>query len=180
MKVLAISGSPRKGGNSDVLCDQFLKGAAEAGHECAKINLKEKNISPCMACYGCTKSGECVKKDDMGQIQQELVEADVIVLATPVYFYSMDAQMKIMIDRCLPRHKEMKNKEFYFIITAADPEHSAADGTLAGLRGFLRCLPGAQEKGIVYGTGTWDKGDVYRHPSLDKAYEAGKSVGGIG
>ena len=179
MKVLAICASPRKGGNSDVLCDQFLKGAAENGNEAKKINLAGMNISPCVACYGCTKSHQCVKKDDMAQIQQELIDADVIVLATPVYFYSMDAQMKIMIDRCLPRYREIKNKAFYYIITAADPEHSAADETIAGLRGYLRCLPGAKEKGILYGTGTWDKGDVYRHPSFEKAYAMGKTIGAI-
>lgn len=177
MKVLAICASPRKGGNSDVLCDQFLKGAAENGNEVKKINLAGMNISPCTACYGCTKSHWCVKNDDMEQIQQELICADVIVLATPVYFYSMDAQMKIMIDRCLPRYREIKNKEFYYIITAADPEHSAADETIAGLRGYLRCLPGAKEKGIIYGTGTWDKGDVYRHPSFENACAMGKTIG---
>ncbi len=129
MKVLAVSASPRDGGNSDVLCDQFLKGAA-----------------------------------------------DVSILATPVYFYSMNAQMKAFIDRCLPRYQEIRNKMFYYIITAADPQHSAADETIAGLRGYLRCLPGAQEKGIIYGTGTWDLNDVYRHPAFDKAYETGKNI----
>ena len=177
MKVLAISASPRKSGNSDVLCDQFLKGAAEAGNEVKKIALGQMNISPCVACYGCSKSHQCVKKDDMAQVLQELIDADVIVLATPVYFYSMDAQMKIMIDRCLPRYREIINKDFYYIITAADPEHSAADETIAGLRGYLRCLPGAKEQGIIYGTGTWDKGDVYLHPSFEKAYAMGKTIG---
>jgi multimeric flavodoxin WrbA len=176
MKVLAISASPRKDGNSDVLCDQFLKGAAETGHEVEKINLSGKKIAPCTACYGCGNTKTCVQKDDMADILQKLIEADVIVLATPVYFYSMCAQMKTMIDRCLPRYQEIQNKQFYFIITAADPQHSAAEETIAGLRGYLRCLPGAQEKGIVYGTGTWDKGDVYRHPSLERAYEMGKGV----
>lgn len=177
MKVLAISASPRNGGNSDVLCEQFLKGAAGMGNVVKKIKLSERNISLCTACYGCTKTKRCIKKDDMEQIQQELIDADVIVLATPVYFYSMDAQMKIMIDRCLPRYREISNKDFYYIITAADPEHSAANETVAGLRGYLRCLPGAKEKGIIYGTGTWDKGDVYRHPSFEKAYEMGKTIG---
>jgi multimeric flavodoxin WrbA len=176
MKVLAISASPRTDGNSDVLCDQFLKGAAEMGHETEKINLSGKKISPCVSCYGCIKTKTCVQKDDMADILQKLLDADVIILATPVYFYSMCAQMKTMIDRCLPRYQEIQNKQFYFIITAADPQHSAAEETIAGLRGYLRCLPGAQEKGIVYGTGTWDKGDVYRHPSLERAYEMGKGV----
>ncbi|MDO5547199.1 MAG: flavodoxin family protein [Eubacteriales bacterium] len=176
MKVLAISASPRKGGNSDVLCDQFLKGAADSGNATKKINLAGKKIGPCVACYGCAKSHRCVQKDDMEQILEELISADVIVLAMPVYFYSMNAQMKIMIDRCFSRYREITNKDFYYIITAADPEHSAADETIAGLRGYLRCLPGANEKGILYGTGTWDKGDVYRHPSFEKAYEVGKLI----
>lgn len=176
MKVLAISASPRKGGNSDVLCDQFLKGAAQSGHETEKISLRNRKISPCVACYGCQKNHVCVKKDDMAEIQQKLIDADIIVLATPVYFYSMDAQMKMMIDRCLPRYTEIQNKAFYLIVTAADPQPSAADETIAGLRGYLRCLPGAREKGIIYGTGTWDMGDVYRHPSLQEAYEAGKRL----
>lgn len=176
MKILAISASPRKGGNSDVLCDQFLKGASEAGHEAEKIQLGHKNITPCVGCYGCRSNHSCVKKDDMEEILQKLIEADVIVLATPVYFYCMDAQMKMMIDRCLPRYQEIMNKDFYYIITAADPEHSAADETIAGLRGYLRCLPGAKEKGIIYGTGTWEKGDVLKHPAMEEAYKSGKGI----
>lgn len=174
MKVLAVSASPRKDGNSDVLCDQFLKGAAESGYETCKIRLAEKNISPCDACYGCREDHLCIKNDDMAEIMRQLVDADVIALATPVYFYCMDAQMKMMIDRCLPRYREITHKKLYFIITAADPQHSAADETLAGLRGFLRCLPDAQECGVIYGTGAWDKGDVYKHPALEQAYQAGK------
>lgn len=176
MKVIAISASPRSGGNSDVLCDQFLKGAGEAGHETEKISIGSKDIHPCMACYGCRKTKACVRKDDMEEILEKLIAADIIVLATPVYFYSMNAQMKAFIDRCLPRYQEMKDKAFYYIVTAADPQHSAAEETIAGLRGYLRCLPGAQEKGIIYGTGTWDKDDVYRHPAFEKAYEAGKNI----
>lgn len=176
MNVLAISASPRRNGNSDVLCNQFLKGASDAGHETAKITLSDKKIMPCTACYGCARTHICVKRDDMEQIQQKMVDADVIVLATPIYFYCMDAQMKIMIDRCLPRYRDMMGKKIYFIVTAADPQHSAADETLAGLRGFLRCLPEAKECGIVYGTGTWDKGDVYKHPSYEAAYNMGKEV----
>lgn len=84
--------------------------------------------------------------------------------------------MKMMIDRCLPRYEEIKNKHFYYVVTAADPQHSAADETIAGLRGFLRCLSCAQEYSTIYGTGTWDKGDVYRHPSYEKAYEMGKQA----
>lgn len=177
MKVLAICASPRKGGNSDVLCDRFLKGALENGNTVEKINLSEQKILPCVACYGCRTSERCVQRDDMEKILKALLLADAVVLATPVYFYSMAAQMKLMIDRCLPRYREIRNKNFYFIVTAADPENAAADETVAGLRGFLRCLPGAKEKGIIYGTGTWERGDVYHHPSFETAYEMGKTIG---
>lgn len=176
MKVLAVSSSPRKGGNSDVLCDEFLKRAAESGHSVRKIRLAEKKIAPCLACYGCAESHACVRKDDMAEVLDALIGADVIVLASPVYFYSVYAQMKAMIDRCLPRYLEIKDKTFYLIVTAADPQHSAADETLADFRGYLRCLPGAKEAGVILGTGTWDKGDVYRHPALKQAYEMGRSI----
>ena len=89
MKVLAISSSPRLHGNSDLLCDQFLKGAEEAGHSVEKVRLAEKSISPCAACNGCQSDAVCAKKDDMADILNDVVNADVIVLATPIYFYSM-------------------------------------------------------------------------------------------
>ena len=176
MNIVAISASPRKHGNSELLCDRFLTGATEAGHRTELIRLAEKSISPCIACDGCRNTGICIKADDMADILQKVIDADMIVLATPVYFYSMDAQMKTFIDRCYPRYMEIKDKMFYLIVTAADPQHSAADETLAGLRGYLRCLPGAQEKGVIYGTGAWDKGDILRHPAYEKAYELGKAL----
>ncbi len=178
MKVLAISSSPRKGGNSDVLCDQFLKGAAEAGYETEKIRLSEKKIFPCDACNGCAENHICVKQDDMAEILEKMIAFDIIVLATPVYFYCMNAQMKMMIDRCFSRYQEMGGKELYFIVTAADPQRKAAEETLAGLRGFLRCLPDAKESGVIYGTGAWDKGDIYRHPAYEQAYAMGRKAGG--
>ena len=76
---------------------------------------------------------------------------------------------------CLVDHKSLKNKKFYYIITAADPQREAAEGTLLAFRGFIRCLPDAQEVGIVYRMGAWDKGDVYRHPAYEQAYEGRKT-----
>jgi multimeric flavodoxin WrbA len=177
MKVLAISASPRKGGNSDVLCDQFLKGAAESGNDVEKINLADRNISPCNSCYVCQTTKKCVKKDDMEEILEKLLAADAIVLATPVYFYSMNAQMKMMIDRTLPRYTEIENKDFYYIITAADEQDSAADGTITALRGFTGCLSESKEKGIVFGLGTYEKRDILNHPAFESAYKLGKTIG---
>lgn len=141
-----------------------------------KIRLDEMNISPCRACNACVKSHKCVINDDLAAIAEKMLAADMIVLATPVYFYSLCAQLKILIDRCYARHIEMKNKKFVFIITAADPQRKAANETLDSLRGFIRCLPDAEEKAVIYGTGTWDKGDVFKHPSYDEAYKLGKEI----
>ncbi|HOO33951.1 MAG TPA: flavodoxin family protein [Thermotogota bacterium] len=176
MNILMINSSPRKEGNSEVLCKQFAKGAEEAGHIVQEIALREKRLSPCMACYHCMKEHVCVIQDDMAFIFKALEESDIIVLASPVYFYSITAQMKMMIDRCLVNQKAIKGKKFYYIVTAADPQHNAANCTIEAFRGFLRCLPDTEECGIVYGTGTWDKGDVYRHPSFEQAYNMGRKV----
>ena len=176
MNILVISSSPRKAGNSEVLCERFAQGASEAGHEVETVLLRDKNIAPCHACYACMETHDCAIRDDMKEVFEKLKKADVIVLASPVYFYSVSAQLKAMIDRCLVDHKCLSGKRFYFIITAADPQRDAAEGTLAALRGFLRCLPDAQEAGIVYGMGAWDKGDIYRHPAYEQAYEMGKRV----
>ena len=92
--ILILSASPRKGGNSDLLCDQFAKGAAEAGHKVEKVRLAEKKIGYCTGCYACQKLHKCVQKDDANELVEKMLAADVIVLATPVYFYSMDAQLK--------------------------------------------------------------------------------------
>lgn len=176
MKVIVINGSPRTGGNCDALCDMFLKGAKEAGCETEKVNLANLKLSPCTACYACRKTGKCIQKDGMDELLEKLIQSDVILLATPVYFYSMDAQMKMFIDRCLPRYQEIKDKDFYFSVTAADPNHDAMDPTIAGFRGYTACLPGAKEKDVFYGTGAWEKGDILGLPVMDKVYEAGKNL----
>lgn len=177
-KVLIISSSPRKGGNSDTLCDQFGKGAEEAGNFVDKIRLAEMKIEYCSACYACKKSGHCVKQDDMKQVIEKMRNADVIVLATPVYFYTMCAQMKTMIDRTLGGAQKagLENKDFYLIATAADGK-PAMERTVDGLRGYLECLPGAKEMGVIYGAGAWQMGDILSNPAMQEAYRMGKNIG---
>ena len=179
-KVLILSGSPRKGGNSDLLCDEFMRGAIEVGNEVTKIRVAEKKIGYCSACYYCQKSGGvCAKKDDMPAILQMMIDADVIVLSSPVYFYSIDAQLKTLIDRCVSRWSDFgrfKGTEFWHIITAADTNRDMMSATLEGLRGFMRdCMEGSVERGVLYGTGAYEKGEVCSLPVFQEAYEAGKS-----
>lgn len=174
-KVLILSGSPRKGGNSDLLCDEFLRGAMESGNEVTKIRVCEKKISPCLGCYACTK-GVCIQKDDMAEILQAIIDTDVIVLASPVYFYSMNAQLKALIDRTVARWTEITNKEFYYIMTAGENEPNTMNGTLCCMRGFLECCEGSIEKGYISGGGVNDKGDVKATEYMKQAYEMGKSI----
>ncbi len=128
-KVLILSGSPRKGGNSDTLCDEFMKGAIEAGNEVEKIFVAGKNIGYCNACYACKDTGVCVIKDNMTEVLQKMLDADVIVLSSPVYFYSISAQLKAVIDRTVARWLEFRDKEFYYIMTAAEDEKHTMDCT---------------------------------------------------
>lgn len=175
-KVLILSGSPRKEGNSDLLCDEFARGAMEAGHDVMKIRVAEKNIGYCRACYACKNTGKCVINDDMAELLQNMIDADVLVLASPVYFYSVDAQLKAVIDRSVARWLEVKNKEFYYIVTAADDGKASAETTLACFRGYADCVAGTKEMGIIYGMGAYEKGEIKQHPAMLQAYEMGKKV----
>lgn len=175
-KVLILSGSPRKGGNSDVLCDEFMRGALEAGHQVEKIRVQEKKVAPCMACYACRNTGVCAIRDDMAEIMQKMIDCDVMVLASPVYFYSIDAQLKAVIDRSVARWTEVKNKEMYYIMTAADTGRESMETTLACFRGYADCVEGAVEKGVIHGTGVYDKGEILKTKHPRDAYQMGKKV----
>ena len=126
-KILILSASPRKGGNSDLLCDQFLRGAQEAGNQAEKIFLRDKKINYCTGCGTCFDTGKCVQEDDMAEVLDKMVAADVIAMATPVYFYTMNGQMKTLIDRTCPRYAEISNKEMYFIMAAATSSKQALE-----------------------------------------------------
>jgi len=175
-QVLVLSSSPRKNGNSNALCDQFVKGATDARNEVKKVRIAEKKINYCTGCYHCAKTGKCSQKDDMPEILDAMQAADVIVLATPVYFYTMCAQMKTVIDRTVARYTALKDKELYFIVTAEERGPAALERTIEGLRGFTSCLPGAREMGIVDGSGAWEAGAIRTSPAMAQAYEMGKAV----
>jgi len=172
-KVLVLSASPRNGGNSDTLCNEFIKGAQENKYDTEKVLVNQKKIGFCKACYACKNTGECIQKDDMNEILEKMIEADIIVLATPVYFYSMDGQLKTLIDRTLSRYTEIKNKDFYFIATAAVGK-GAMERTIDGMKGFTDCLLGAKVKRVIYGAGAWQLGDIQGNKAMKEAYEVGK------
>jgi multimeric flavodoxin WrbA len=175
--ILVLSSSPRKGGNSDVLCDRFVSGAQEAGHNVEKIFLKDKTINYCTGCGTCFNGTKaCSQTDDMAEILDKMIAADVIVMATPVYFYTMCAQMKTLIDRTCARYMEVSDKDFYFIVTAAVNSSQALQRTIEEFRGFTSCLENPREKGIIYGTGAWNIGDIRKSKAMTLAFDMGKSA----
>jgi multimeric flavodoxin WrbA len=175
-KVLILSSTPRRGGNSELLCDQFAMGAVEAGHQAEKITLKDKKINYCTGCGTCFAGKSCPQKDDMAEVLVKMITADVIVMATPVYFYTMCGQMKTLIYRTVARYSEICNKEFYFIVTAAVNSKPAMERTLEGFRGLTSCLKAPIEKGIIYGTGAWNVGDIKKSNAMKQAFEMGEKV----
>jgi multimeric flavodoxin WrbA len=175
--VLIISASPRKGGNSDLLCDRFLEGAKKSGHHAEKIFLRDKKINFCFACDACKKNGgTCAQKDDAAGVLEKMIAADVLVLATPVYFYTMNAQMKALIDRTYAKYPGLGTKDVYIILAAADGSKEAMERTIEGFRGFTSCYSGLTEKGIIYGTGAWNIGDIKASNAMDEAYAMGKNA----
>lgn len=177
-KVLVISSSPRKDGNSDILSNEFIKGVSASGNVAEKVALREKKINYCTGCGFCNTNNytKCSQTDDMSEILDKMQDADVIVFATPVYFYTMCAQLKTFIDRCCSRYTRIQNKEFYYILTAADGNKKALERTVTELGGFLACLDGAVHKGTIFATGVWSKGEVLNTNFVKDAYEMGKSV----
>ena len=175
-KVLILSGSPRKSGNSDILCDEFMRGAAESGHSVEKIRVAEKNIAFCKGCGVCQKTGSCVTKDDADEILQKMIDADVIVLASPIYFFTISAPLKTLIERTFARGKEICDKDFYYLLSAADGSPSDADIAVSCFRGYAACVKGAREKGILLAMGVYEKGAVKDTAYPEKAREMGRNI----
>ena len=139
--------------------------------------VRDKRIAYCTACDACQgNDGRCVQQDDMAGILDSMIAADVIVMATPVYFYTMNSQMKTLIDRTYSRYTEIVGKEFYFIMTAAVKRQDLLERTLEGFRGFTSCLGKVKEKGVIYGSGAWNVGDIITSPAMEQAYEMGKNA----
>ncbi len=133
-KVVIISSSPRKGQNSDTLCDEFLRGAQDAGHDAVKYFLEDVEFSSCKACYKCkTSEMKCFQDDGIAEILDDMMDSDVIVYATPVYYYEMCGTLKMFFDRCYPIFRHLENKDFYIILAAG----SSCGDALTGLKSFI-------------------------------------------
>lgn len=168
---LILLASPRIEGNSDILCHQFMQGAEEAGKSCELIRLYDRKIGFCRACYACFRTGKCVLQDDMAEILEKIQNADVLVIATPTYFLTMNGMLKTAIDRFLPKWQELGGHDVYLIITGHD---SRAGLQLAGdeLTVIFQNL-GNEIKGIIWGENVWQKGEVRETKAMTEAWQAG-------
>ena len=175
-RVLILSSSPRKNGNSQMLCEQFCAGAEAAGNQVQLVRLAEKKIGFCWACDACMRNGgTCVQKDDMKELLDAFQQADVLVLATPVYFYGICAQMKVFIDRTYPIWKHLGEKEVYYIISAG-LDRKIIERSLGDLDGFVEHLDRYEIKGRLYAEDVMEAGAVAGTPLLEKAYHMGEQV----
>lgn len=174
--VLVISTSLRSGSNSDALAEEFAKGAQAAGHHVKKISLVDKELHFCRGCLACLKTGVCTIKDDAVWIAQQLAAADVVALATPVYYYEMAGQMKTLLNRMNPLYDtDYRFRDVYLLAAAAEAEESAMDGAVNGLSGWIACFPQCSLKGVVRATGVDKAGAVAGTPFLGQAYALGKN-----
>jgi multimeric flavodoxin WrbA len=187
MKLLGIYGSPRAGGNTEMLLDQALKGATDAGAEVGSIRCCDLNIEGCAECGGCENTGACIIDDDMQQVYPLLLQADAIILASPIFFYGITAQAKAVIDRCqamwcrrLLETTEKKRNEIkgsgYLILVGATKGSNLFEGAELVAKYFYDALHLKYQGGLLVRS-VEGKGDIADHPvELKRAYQLGKDA----
>lgn len=176
-KILIVSSSPRKGGNSETLAASFAKGALDAGHSVETVYLREKNFGFCKGCLACLKVGHCVINDDAVEVAAKMHDADVLVFATPVYYYSVSGQLKTMLDRANPLYdSDYAFTKVYLLATAAEDAPYVVEGAVKAVQGWVDCFGRCELAGTIFAGGVNGVGDINRHPALEKAYRAGKEI----
>lgn len=176
-KVVVISTSLRAGSNSDALADKFIEGAEAAGNEVEKISLVGKNISFCRGCNACQKLGRCVIKDDVNEIMAKVLEADVVCWATPIYYYEMSGQMKVLIDRMNAMYpQDYKFRDIYMLTTAAEDEPEVPARAEAGLTGWIDCYPKCHLAGTLFCGGVNEPHEIDGNAKLSEAYDLGRQI----
>ena len=176
-RVLIISSSPRKGGNSETLAAAFAKGAQAAGHQVETIYLREKQVGFCKGCFACLKLGHCVIKDDAVEIAAKMHDADVLVFATPVYYYCISGQLKTMLDRANSLFDtDYAFTKAYLLAAAAEAEPETVEGAEKAIQGWVDCFPRCQLVETIFAGGVNDIGEIAGHPALERAYQVGKEI----
>ena len=176
-KVVVISTSLRHGSNSQVLAEQFAKGAEATGHQVELITLRGKEIRFCVGCLACQQTGTCVFKDDVPAIMESVLNADVVCWATPIYYYEMSGQMKTLIDRMNAMYaKDYRFRDIYLLTTAAEEEVFVPRRAESGLQGWIDCYGKSALKGHLFCGGVGGPGEIAGNAKLQEAYTMGKNI----
>lgn len=176
MKILVLTGSPRKGGNSSTLADNFIKGAEENGHKVVRFDAAFKNVHPCIGCNKCGMNGDCIFKDDFEFVRRHIIDADVVVFATPMYYFGISAQLKAVIDRFYAINGKIHQpKKAVLLMTYANTSPAEAEPIKKHYEVLLNYL-GWQDAGQVIASGVWPAGAVNNTDYPRQAYELGKNT----
>lgn len=177
-QVLVLMSSPRKHGNTDRLANAFIKGVEENGYSTEKIYVNYQNIKPCLGCNICQKTNQCVQKDDMQEIYEKMLEAKVIVFASPVYFYTFNASMKLLLDRTFAIEKTIHDKDFYLLSTGLAPDESYFRIIKETFQKYIDCLRVGGNRFVdsILGFQTGNKDDIEKTNALEKAYNMAKEI----
>lgn len=175
--ILVLVGSPRKGGNTDIPANAFIEGALEAGHEAEKITLQNHNINGCLGCDYCMRNhGECIQKDDMQMIYDKLNKADVVVLATPLYFFGFSSQIKKVIDRFYALLSgSLPDKQSILLAAYGSQDRHEIDVLIAQYEMTASAL-NWRNLGVIPAKGVLKKGDISNHPSISEANKLGRNM----
>ncbi|MBQ8132158.1 MAG: flavodoxin family protein [Bacilli bacterium] len=175
-KVVIITSSMRENSNSSLLSQAFQEGAESTGNEVTVVSLKKNRMTGCMGCGYCQIHGECIIKDKLNETLDQIIDADVLVFASPTYYYSISGTLKNFIDRAFAKFTRIQNKDFYYIGSCTDGNKEAIDRCVVTVQGFLDCVSNVHLKGVVYGTSLTDEGDAKYSDALKEAYEMGKAI----
>lgn len=174
-QILIVSSSLRENSNSDALAAAFAKGAAEAGYAVETVHLRGRQLAFCTGCQCCASLGQCVIADDAADIVRKIHDADAVVFATPIYYYSVCGQLKVLLDRANPLYgSDYAFRKVFLLAVAADDAESAVSGAVKVLQGWADCFERATLAGVVFAGGVNDAGEIAGHPALAQAYETGK------
>ena len=177
-KVLIVSASPRKNSNSEALALAFAEGAREAGHTAEFVSLRGKTVNFCRGCFVCQEKQRCVIRDDADEICQKALTADVLVFATPIYYYEMSGQLKTLLDRLNPLFpSDYAFTDVYLMTAAAEDEDYVPRRAVSGLEGWIECFERARLAGTVFMGGVTEAGEMNAHPEkLEAARSMGRSL----
>jgi len=174
---MIITASLRSNSNSDALAAAFADGAKGAGNTVETVSLKGKTINFCVGCLACQKTQKCVLRDDAAALAEKVKNADAVVFAAPVYYYSVPGLLKTFLDRCNPLFvSDYAFRDVYFLATAADTDESAMDGPVKAIQGWVDCFEKARLAGAVFGGGVDAPGQMEGHPAVKKARDMGRKV----